>query len=367
MRHSALFEDFACRSLKLRNRIVMAPMTRYFCPGGVPTRAVADYYRRRAAGGAGLIITEGTSVDRPAARNHPDIPRFHGSDALRAWGEVRAAVHDAGGSIAPQLWHVGAAPDIVDKAEMPTPAESPSGVYGPGVARGGIMSGRDIENTIAAFAAAARDAQRLGFDCIELHAAHGYLFDQFLWQPTNSRKDRYGGATIAERNRFGLEVVKAIRATVGGDFAIIMRVSQWKAQDFHARIAATPAELEQWLVPLAEAGVDIFHCSQRRFWESEFPGSNLNLAGWAKKVTGKATVTVGSVGLNGDFFSWMRGETEATVSSLDNLVERLERGEFDLVAVGRALLGDPDWPFKLAGGHDRDIKAFDASLLRTLA
>src|SRR5690606_20881087 len=116
--------------------------------------------------------------------------------------------------------------------------------------------------------------------------------------------------------------------------------------DFAAKLAATPAELEAWLGPLADAGVDVFHCSQRRFWEAEFPGSDLNFAGWAKKLTGRMAITVGSVGLDADFVSMFDGRG-ASPASLENLIARLEREEFDLVAVGRALLTDASWAAKV--------------------
>ncbi|TMV78012.1 12-oxophytodienoate reductase, partial [Thioclava sp. BHET1] len=114
-----------------------------------------------------------------------------------------------------------------------------------------------------------------------------------------------------------------------------------------------PQEMEAWLLPLAEAGVDIFHCSQRRFWEPEFPEldgeKGLNFAGWAKKLTGKTTISVGSVGLNGDFFGAFGGQGSDSVS-LDELVRRMEREEFDLIAVGRALISDADWANKVRQG-----------------
>src|SRR5690606_31237595 len=120
----------------------------------------------------------------------------------------------------------------------------------------------------------------------------------------------------------------------------ILRVSQWKQQDFAARLATTPDEMTDWLGPLVDAGVDIIHASQRRFWEPEFPeldGENgLNFAGWVKKLTGAATISVGSVGLSGDFMTAFAGEGAPT-AGLEELVSRMERGEFDLIAVGRAL------------------------------
>src|SRR5690606_31751349 len=136
---------------------------------------------------------------------------------------------------------------------------------------------------VAAFAQAAADARALGFDAVEVHGAHGYLIDQFFWEGTNRRDDAYGGS-IANRTRFAAEIIAAIRARVGADLPIILRFSQWKLQDYHARLVNSPTELEQFLTPLAEAGVDLFHCSTRRFWEPEFAGSDLTLAGWTRKL-----------------------------------------------------------------------------------
>jgi 2,4-dienoyl-CoA reductase-like NADH-dependent reductase (Old Yellow Enzyme family) len=132
---------------------------------------------------------------------------------------------------------------------------------------------------------------------VELHGAHGYLIDQFFWDGTNQRTDRYGGATLVQRSQFAAEILRAVRAAVGADYPVIIRLSQWKSQDFTVQLAKTPQEMEAWLRPLADAGADLFHCSQRRFWEPEFEGCDLNFAGWAKKLIGKPTITVGSVGL----------------------------------------------------------------------
>jgi 2,4-dienoyl-CoA reductase-like NADH-dependent reductase (Old Yellow Enzyme family) len=232
------------------------------------------------------------------------------------------------------------------------------------------MSEEDIADAVAAFARAAADAQKLGFDTIEIHGAHGYLIDQFFWSGTNTREDRYGGASIKERARLAGEVVAATRAAVGPDFPIILRVSQWKQQDFTTRLAATPAEMTDWLAPLVEAGVDVLHCSQRRFWEPEFPEidgeQGLNFAGWAKKLTGAATISVGSVGLSGDFLAAFGGEASQP-SGLDGLIARMEREEFDLIAVGRALIANPNWATQVLHGQSEALKGFQAADLAVLA
>ncbi|QHQ36498.1 NADH:flavin oxidoreductase [Algicella marina] len=366
---SALFEPLKIGPLELKNRIVMAPMTRAMAPDGIPGPTNAAYYRKRAEGDVGLILSEGTVIDRPGSRNEAGIPFFFGEQALAGWKGVIDAVHEAGGRMGPQIWHVGSAPGQ-SGWESPDGTESPSGLFAPDTARGGAMSEEDIADAIDAFARSAEHAKNLGFDMAEIHGAHGYLIDQFFWNGTNLRTDRWGGDTLAERSRFAVEVVKASRAAVGPDFPLFLRLSQWKQQDYAVKLAADPQALEAWLGPLADAGVDVFHASQRRFWEPEFPEidgeEGLNFAGWAKKVTGKPSVSVGSVGLDGDFFGAFGGESSGS-AELDGLVRRMERGEFDLIAVGRALLSDAAWADKVRRGATGELRGFSASDLATLA
>jgi 2,4-dienoyl-CoA reductase-like NADH-dependent reductase (Old Yellow Enzyme family) len=365
----ALFQPFKIKSLELKNRIVMAPMTRSFSPGGVPGENVAGYYRRRAENDVGLILSEGTVINRPASRNDPNVPSFYGDDPLAGWKRVVDEVHAVGGKMGPQIWHVGSTRNMVTGWDPGVPVESPSGLVEPCDPRGDAMTEEAIADTIEAFGHAAGDAKRLGFDTVELHGAHGYLIDQFFWAGTNLRKDRFGGPTIKERSRFAVDVVKRVRQAVGPDFPVILRVSQWKQQDFTARLAETPEQMLDWLGPLVEAGVDALHCSQRRFWNPEFPEidgeDGLNFAGWAKKLTGAATISVGSVGMSVDFLRAFAGES-SKVTGIDNLLHRMEREEFDLIAVGRALLGDPQWVTKIRSGDQSELKDFNPATLAEL-
>lgn len=367
---AALFEPVTLGSLELRNRLVMAPMTRAFSPGGVPGANVADYYRRRAEGGVGLVITEGTWVGHPSASNDPNVPKFYGEEALAGWGDVCRQVHEAGAKIVPQLWHVGAAAksevaEIYAGVADETERLGPSGLVKSGVEGGRTMIASEIEAVIEAYADAAGHAAALGFDGIELHGAHGYLVDQFFWHETNARSDGFGG-DIAARTRFAADIVRRIRSRTSPDFPIILRFSQWKMQDYGARPWPTSKDLEAFLRPLVDAGVDIFHCSQRRYWDPEFVGSDLNLAGWTRKLSGKPTITVGSVTLSAEMIATlMEGET-ATPRSITDLVERLEREEFDLVAIGRALITNPDWPKVVASGRAADLGPFSVGALAHL-
>ena len=362
----ALFAPFRLGNLELPTRVVMAPMTRSFSPGGVPNAQVVEYYRRRAAAGVGLIVTEGTTVGHKAANGYPNVPRFYGEDALAGWKQVVDAVHAEGGKIVPQLWHVGNVRKLGTEPDASVPGYGPMEKVKDGQVVVHGMTQADIDEVIAAFAQAARDAQAIGMDGVEIHGAHGYLIDQFFWEGSNQRTDGYGG-DLAARSRFAIELIQAVRAAVGPDFPIILRYSQWKQQDYTARLVQTPEQLEAFLKPLSDAGVDIFHCSTRRFWEPEFEGSDLNLAGWTRKLTGKPTITVGSIGLDGEFLQFMvKTDKVAEPASLENLLERLNKEEFDLVAVGRALLVDPDWALKVREGREQDILPFSREALTTL-
>ncbi|MES2061506.1 MAG: NADH:flavin oxidoreductase [Bacteroidota bacterium] len=365
MNTDSLFSPFRLKSLDIKNRIVMAPMTRSFSPNGVPTDNVAAYYRKRAEGEVGLILSEGTVINRVASSNDANIPHFYGPEALAGWQKVINGVHSAGGAMGPQIWHMGIMDNHASGWVPSQPFEGPSGLNKPGFNNGNTMTETDIADTIAAYGQAAADAKALGFDCVEIHGAHGYLVDQFFWDGTNERTDIYGGKTLPERSRFAIEVIKEVRKRVGDDFAVIIRLSQFKPAAYNNKLAATPQEMEAWLTPLADAGIDIFHCSQRRFWEPEFEGDDLNFAGWAKKVTGKATITVGSVGLSGDFFGAFAGESSQP-SSLDELVRRFDRGDFDLVGVGRPILADPNWVKKIHEGRNTELKDFTVEALGQL-
>lgn len=352
--------------LTVRNRIAMAPMTRMFSPGGIPGEDVLSYYARRAAAGVGLIVTEGTYVGHDSAGQSDRVPRFHGAEQLAGWAKVADAVHAAGGAIVPQLWHIGMVRKAGDPPFADAPAVGPSGLVTAGAEQTGkAMTQQDLDDVIAAFAEAAAAAERIGFDGVELHGAHGYLLDQFLWSGTNRRTDAYGGDPVA-RAQFAAEIVAAVRAAVSPEFPVIFRYSQWKQQDYSARLAETPEELESILTPLAAAGVDVFHASTRRYWLPEFDGSDLNLAGWTKKLTGKQVITVGSVGLDGEFLGSFQGEG-ASLKGIDDLLDRLESDEFDMVAIGRALLQDPEWAAKVLGDRFAELKPFDGAALKTLS
>ena len=379
---SALFAPFQLNGLILPNRFVMAPMTRSFSPGGVPPPATANYYRRRVEGEAGLIITEGVGVPHEAAIGYSgvdvlNIPSMYGHAALEAWRYVVDEVHAAGGLIATQLWHqggmrahgTGAWPDAISMR--------PSGKWGPLARPTNVdqayidrvaadtrpMTEEEIADVIAAFARAAANARDIGFDAIAIHGAHGYLLDCFLWAETNLRQDRWGG-DIRRRSAFAVELVKAIRREIGPIMPIILRVSQWKQQDFGAKLGGTPDALGMLLSPIADAGVDVFDVSERNFDTPAFTGSTMCLAGWVRSLTGRPTLAVGSVGLAKGLFESHEAGGASTVDNLGRLAERFANSEFDLVGIGRMMIVHADWVRRARLGLP--FSRYDMSMLAAL-
>ena len=224
---STLFEPFDLRGLALRNRIVMAPMTRSRAPGSVPGPMVATYYAQRA--GAGLIIGEGAQVSEQA-RGYLFTPGLHTRAQVDGWKAVTAAVRARGGAMFAQLWHVGRVAHRSvqpgDRAPVAPVAEVAEGVMAFGYREDGTpgqmpastpraLATDEIPGITADFVAAARNAVEAGFDGVEIHGANGYLFEQFINGALNTREDRYGGASIDNRSRFLLETVDAVAEAIG--------------------------------------------------------------------------------------------------------------------------------------------------------
>jgi len=360
-----LFEPFQVNKLILRNRFVMPPMQRGFVDNGAPTQDVVDLYGRCARGGVGLIIGESTAPPHPSGFWFHECCRLD-HNTVDAWRRVVGAVHDGGARFFFQLWHPGAVRVVPDDwPEAAQPSLSPSGLIKKGRSNGRAMTGVELLEIIDSYARATEIAIACGADGLELHGAHGYLLDQFLWAETNHRTDGYGGS-LAARARFPCEVVRAVRRVVGPDMPLSFRLSQFKEADFDAHICETPDQLGELLGLLKSAGIDIFHMSARRFYQPAWPESPLSLAGWAKQLTGMPTIAVGSVGLSTDLFDNLfdKNDPELEIkATLDRLTAMFGRDEFDLVSLGRALIADPEWVEKIRDGRLDEIKPFRRALL----
>ncbi|MCX0269601.1 NADH:flavin oxidoreductase [Nocardia zapadnayensis] len=339
-------------ALRLRNRAVVAPMSRVSTAGdGVPTDAMAEYYAEFAAGGFGLITTEGTYIDAEFSQAYPDQPGIVTERQIEAWRVVTDAVHAAGGVIALQLMHAGALVQgnrhgdrsIAPSAVQPLGAKMAAyGGEGP-FALPEAAARADIRRIVGGFGAAAERARAAGFDAVEIHGANGYLIDQFLTAYTNQRDDEYGGDP-AGRVRFAVEVVRAVRAAVGPEFAVGLRLSQTKVNDFGYRWSGA-GEAETIFRAVGTAGVDYLHlASEGRDWyDTAVLDSGETVTRLARSVAGLPVIANG--GMHGP-------ELARTV---------LEEGHADLVALGRGALANPDWPRVIAAGERP--AAFDRGML----
>ena len=312
-----IFENYKLKNITLRNRIVMAPMTRNQSPGGIPTQEVIAYYSRRAKAEVGLIITEGIEVSHKASSAYPNVPRLDSNEAKDAWKMVVEGIKSNNGAVIAQLWHCGGFRKLGMQPNPEVPGYTASGLVKPGKKVAHEMTLKDIKETIDAYASDAKICEEIGFDGVEIHGAHGYLIDNFFWSGTNIREDEYGGS-IDNRSQFVSDIIKSVRENVGENFIVGLRFSQWKQHDFEAKLASNPEELKTILTSPVESGLDYLHSSMRRFWESEFEGSEENLAYWTKKITKIPTIGVGSVGLDSDFIDMT---APATPTSIDKAID----------------------------------------------
>jgi 2,4-dienoyl-CoA reductase-like NADH-dependent reductase (Old Yellow Enzyme family) len=363
-----LFEPIAVGALTLRNRFAMPGMQRGWCVDGAPSPQLAEYYRRRAAGGTALINSEACAVDHPTATQTTHFAWI--TDATRdAWARCVDAVRGEGAEFFIQLWHEGAVrPEGGDGPLSAHPTLSPSGLVGEGEPAGRAMTAGELDEIVEAFTRSAVIAKTIGASGVEVHACHGYLLDQFLWAATNRRDDGYGGDDIRDRVRFPARIIRSIRDAVGPGFAISVRFSQWKERDYGARIAQTPDELRTLVEAFEHAGADMLHASTRRFWTPEWPelDPDLGLAGWVKRFTDLPVAAVGSLGLANDVMTTLDDVPAQSTgaAAFAELLRRFERGDFDVMTVGRGHLADAQWAAKVRRGDIDDLRPFDWPTVR---
>jgi 2,4-dienoyl-CoA reductase-like NADH-dependent reductase (Old Yellow Enzyme family) len=227
------------------------------------------------------------------------------------------------------------------------------------------MQESDFEQVLEAFRRTARGAVEIGCDAVEIHGAHGYLLDSFLTPGTNPREDEYGGPE-ENRMRFPLAVVRVVRNAVGAGFPVIYRFSQWPTQTPEEIKFHGSDDLGRWVRALRDAGVDILHASTVDAVAPAFPEEGeQSLAAWTRKLSGLPVIAVGkiSVGLPMD---QAYGEEGSGVTDPEPAIRSVEAGEIDLLAVGRALIPNPDWVPLVRSGRWRDLKPFHKTQLQSL-
>jgi 2,4-dienoyl-CoA reductase-like NADH-dependent reductase (Old Yellow Enzyme family) len=352
-RGPSALDEIALGSLTLGNRVVVAPMTRVSAePDGLPSEQMTSYYERFAIGGFGLVITEGTFTDFAFARGYRLQPGLVTDRHVGAWRLVTHAVHRHRTAIIAQLMHAGALSQALDRSAGPS-AVLPKGEMLEAYGGSGpyrlpkAMTEADIEAAIASFASAAANARAAGFDGVEIHGANGYLLDQFLTTYTNVRTDRYGGTTT-NRVRLFCDVAKAVRAAVGDDFIVGMRLSQTKVNDPDYRWSGVD-EAEAVFTAVGGSGVDYLHIvDDLRGWrEAEQVAPGVTLTKVARQATGLPVIANGGV----DDVALLR--------------EILAEGHADLVALARGALANPDCVDKLRKGIAPE--PFDRAMLHPRA
>ncbi|MEO0062139.1 MAG: hypothetical protein RLZZ08_699 [Pseudomonadota bacterium] len=362
-----LFQPLTLGGVTLRNRFAMPAMQIGFTERCGPSPRMIDYLRERAEGGVGLVFSESCAPDHPSAYWQESFCVLNA--ATRAgWGAAIAGVKQAGSAFVMQLWHPGAQRvPVAGFAHADADTISPSGLIAGDRANGRAMSAAEMDDLAAAFVAAAAQARALGADGVELHAAHGYLLDQFLWHETNRREDGTGGAEVAARARYPMQLAQAIRAECGPDFLISLRFSQFKEVDYGARVFATPEELAQFGALARAAGIDMLNVSSRSFTRPEWPELDpaLGMAGWTRRQTGLPVMTTGSVGLSSDVFADLFDGHDPALQLAADLVElarRMAAGEFDLVGVGRMHIANPDFVNRIAAGDLAALRVYNKAV-----
>jgi len=352
---TSLFSPTHVGNMTLANRIVMAPITRNRAPGAVPTAMMAQYYGQRAS--AGLIITEATAIS-PQAQGYADVPGLYSTEQLDGWKKVTSAIHDGGSKVMVQLWHVGRVSHIsLQPGNLPPvapsaiAAQSKTFVIDPATGQGRFVATStpraldvsELPGIVHDYQSAARNAvDSAGFDGVEIHAANGYLLEQFLKTGANQRKDDYGGS-IKNRARLLLEVTRAIVEAIGGSKVGIRLSPVTPANDI---TDADPQPLFEYVVQhLAPLGLAYIHIVEgatggpRELPERPFDYAALKAA--YRNAGGKG--------------AWMLNN-----GYTGELAQKAVRsGDADLVAFGKLFISNPDLVKRLQ--QDAPLNPWDSS------
>jgi 2,4-dienoyl-CoA reductase-like NADH-dependent reductase (Old Yellow Enzyme family)/thioredoxin reductase len=336
MKHSLLREPFRLKNIELRNRIVMAPMlSRLSLPNGIVSQKLIDYYAERAKGGAGMIIVEYSYIDNLESKAHPLQLGVYDDQLIGGLADLAEVIQERGAKAILQICHAGRSSSAGYMGLQPIAPSAMPGLEGK-IAR--EMTLEELERIIESFAEAARRAKTAGFDGVELHGTHGYLMAQFVSPYTNRRTDVYG----KDRGLFSLKTLERVRSKVGNDYLVGYRMT---GDEFMAG-AVTLEETKPLAKRLEEKGIDYIHVSGGFLENGEHsliplyfaPGHLLHLAAGIKSVVHVPVIAVGAV------------------HNPDLAEETLQKKQADLIAMGRALIADPELPNKIQAGRLEDIR-----------
>lgn len=338
MKLNKVFEPGRIGTLTLKNRLVVSAMSSHLGnEGGTPNEAVYKYHEAKARGGWGLVFTEDLGVTEDAGCD-PVVGSLWNDTQIPSWTDFVTRIHAAGGTIGAQIYHAGRERTF---AAHPTQPVGPSAVREP--AMGYVpraLTVDEIHNLVKAFGDCARRVKECGFDCVEIHGAHGYLINSFMSVFANKRNDEYGG-TLINRMRFPLEIVSAVRKAVGDDYPIVFRMNTCDYVEGGIEVAEAVVMARM----LEEAGVDALHCSQGTYASKQNivpPGfiPTMNYADNVAAIKSAVSIPVIAVGRYNDIY----------------MSESLLRdGKADFVVMARASLADPELPNKAKEGREDEI------------
>ena len=339
----------------LPNRLAVAPMSRVSATdGGLATDTMREYYAQFARGGFAVVITEGTYTDVEASQGYDRQPGIANDRQAASWTPVATAITAAGGMPILQLMHAGAlsqrrgtdqtlAPSAIRPRGEMMPEYGGSGPYQLPAA----MTVDDLGKVRDGFVRAAARARRAGFHGVEIHAANGYLLDQFITDYTNLRDDGYGGSA-SERVRYPAEIVSAVRESSPSEFIVGVRVSEAKVNDFEYRWPGGAVDATTIFRALADAGAGYIHVAgEGRGFRESLDGDRETLTTLARRVTGLPVIANG--GLHDP-----------------ELADRvIDGGHADIISIGRAAIATPDWPLRIA--NRKPVVPFSREMISPIA
>ena len=336
---------------RLPNRLAVAPMTRVSATEqGLPTARMVNYYRAFAEGGFSIVIAEGTYTDEDASQGYDRQPGIANSRQQSAWKRIAGAISNAGSLAILQLMHAGALSQRQKPRRIIAPSSvQPKGNMMPEYGGSGpfrmptAMSTSDLAQVRDGFVASAIRARDAGFHGVEIHAANGYLLDQFITEYTNTRDDEYGGSPSA-RIRFPAEIVAAVREVSPSDFIVGVRVSEAKVNDFTYRWPGGAAEADTIFTAIAAAGASYIHVAgEGRGFREAIAQHRQPLGTVARRVSGLPAIANGGL------------------QDIDLANAAVSGGHADVIAIGRAALANPDFPTRIANGDP--ILPFDHAMI----
>ena len=344
------------KKVYFRNRLAVAPMTRISATeAGQASKAMLDYYARFAAGGFGLVITEGLYTDSAFSQGYPFQPGMASEVQAKGWIDITDAIHRNGAVVFAQVMHAGAlsqsnrfrAHTVGPSAIQPT-GKQMTAYYGEGKYPQPMeITEMEIAEVIQGFVdSAVRAVHVAGFDGIEIHGANGYLLDQFLSAESNQRKDKWGG-DIHGRVSLTIEVLKAVKAALPKEIPVGVRISQGKVNDFTSKWAGGEADAAVVFSALAQAGADFIHVTEFEAWKPAFKNGNASLVELARKYAPHVAL-IANGGLHDN----------------ERATQVLAQGS-DILALGRGALSNPDLPQMLE--KQQALRPFDPSVLSPVA